>query len=249
MPYQVMYKPRPAYRKKVNKTRKYKKTKRADAKVPTINVGPSVARTQLSTVPLFPQRKYVKGQLYYEQGLVRTASLGSMNVYNFSANGIFDPNRTGTGHQPIGFDQMMLMYEQFCVIRSHIKVTFLASDEPARVAILLSPDTNAPPSITAAMENGLITTTSILGSGTDAGSNRMKTLQLSCDIPKYFGKSYQSILADPLQSGNIAADPSEQVYFQIAVWDPFSDQSTTVGFDVTISYDVMYWEPKKLASS
>jgi len=254
MPYKVTYTKavpstyrRKTYaKKKIYKARSQGQQQRAFA--PTTG-GTSVGRTQLQSVPLFPVRKYVKGQLYYEPNIGITTSIGSQGIYNFSANGIYDPNRTGTGHQPLGFDQMMLMYEQFCVIRSHIKVTFLATDEPCRVAIMLSPDTNPAPSISAVMENGLMITTSLIGSSAESGTHRMKTLQLACDIPKYFGKAYQSILADPLQSGTVAADPGEQVYFQIVVWDPYGAQSTSVALDVTISYDVMYWEPKKLASS
>jgi len=235
-------------KKRARKPRSQNQQARAFA--PTTG-GTSVGRTLLQTVPLFPVRKYVKGQLYYEPYVTRTASLGSMAIYNIAANDLYDPNRTSTGHQPIGFDQMMLMYEQFCVIRSHIKVTFInTGTDAARCSIILSPDTSAPPSVTAAMENGLLTSTIINGSGDNAGSNRMKTLHLTCDIPKYFGKSYQAILADPLQSGNISASPGEQVYFQVVVWDPFSSSTDAeVAMDITVSYDTMYWEPKKLASS
>lgn len=256
MPYKVTYTkavPSTYRRKTYAKKRTYKpksQEQQARAFAPTTG-GTTVGRTLLQSVPLFPVRKYVKGQLYYEPYITRSASLGTISVYNISANGIYDPNRTGTGHQPIGFDQMMLMYEQFCVIRSHIKVTFInVGSDASRIAIILSPDTGAPSSITAAMENGLLSTAVINGSGDSSGVNRMKTLQLACDVPKYFGKTYQGILADPTMSGTVASDPAEQVYFQICVWDPFTTSvSAEVALDVTVSYDVMYWEPKKLASS
>lgn len=215
---------------------------------PTISAGPSVSMTQLMTTPLFPARKYIKGQLYYETGKTLTSTIGSAAAYVFSANGIFDPNITGTGHQPIGFDQMMLMYEQYTVIRSHIKVTFLATDEPIRVAITLGPDATPPSNSMIAMENGLIKSTIVAGAGGDSGTNRLKTLTLSCDVPKYFGKQYQAVLGDTQLQGDIANNPLEQVYFQVLAWDPYGS-SATVAFDAVISYDVMYWEPKKLASS
>lgn len=242
---------RAAKSRAVNRSKKFTSTRNSKMRMaPTIG-GPRVGQTLLTTVPLFPVRKYVKGQLYYEPYVNLNASLGSMAVYNISANDLYDPNRTGTGHQPIGFDQMMSMYEQFCVVRSHIKVTFInAGDDAARVSIILSPDTQVPPSITAAMENGLLTTSVICGSGTSAGNERIKTLQLTCDVPKYFGKPYSAIIADPLQSGNISSSPAEQVYFQVLVWDPFTTAvDATVALDITVSYDTLYWEPKKLSSS
>jgi len=255
MPYKSAYKKASStYRRKTyNKKKSYKprsQDQQARAFAPTTG-GTSIGRTLLQTVPLFPVRKYVKGQLYYEPYVTRSASLGALAVYNIAANGLYDPNRTATGHQPIGFDQMMLMYEQFCVVRAHIKVTAInIGSDATRVAIILSPDTGAPPSITAAMENGLLTSTIINGSGDSSGQNRMKTLQLTCDVPKYFGRSYQAVLADPLLSGTVSADPAEQVYFQICIWDPFSTSvSAEVAMDITVSYDTMYWEPRKLASS
>lgn len=242
---------RAAKSRAVNRSKKVSTYRnRTDRIAPTVG-GRSIRQTQLTTTPLFPVRKFVKGQLYYEPYVLINPSMGNLAIYNFSANGLYDPNRSSTGHQPIGFDQMMLMYEQFCVIRSHIKVAFTnVGSDACRVAILLSPDTGAPPSITSAMENGLLTTSVVIGSGDNGGQNRLKTLELTCDIPKYFGKSYSSIVGDPLQSGNISSDPTEQVYFQIVAWDPFTSAvDATIAADVTISYDVLYWEPKKLASS
>jgi len=216
-------------------------------RAPTIG-GTSVNTSLLTKTPLFPIRKYIKSQLYYEAGLTKTASIGGIATYIFSANGIYDPNVTGTGHQPIGFDQMMTLYEQYTTIRSHIKVSFYnASTEAARVAVYLSPDTTIP-SITAVMENGLVKSKVISGDS-GAGSHRQVDIDLTCDIPKYFGKSYQSILAEADMAGTIASNPVEQVYFVIAVWNPYGSDDSTVGFDVTLSYDSMYWEPKKLTSS
>lgn len=235
--------------KKFNKARTSKESKNY-YRAPTIPRGNSVHNTLLTKNPLFPIRSFQRGQLYYEPYVQLTPSIGSLAIYNFSANDLYDPNRTGTGHQPIGFDQMMNLYEQFTVVRSHIKITATSTGADAcRIAVYLNPDIT-PSTITATMENGLLESKVVIGSGDNGGAQRMKTLELTCDVPKYFGKTFNAILADPQMYGTIASSPGEQVYFTIAVWDPFTTSGdSSVALDVTISYDAMYWEPKKLASS
>ena len=39
-------------------------------------------------------------------------------------NSLFDPNRTGTGHQPYGFDQLSTFYNRYYVTGSKMTVTF-----------------------------------------------------------------------------------------------------------------------------
>ncbi len=128
---------RPAVKKGKNR-----KGRRVNA--PTTRRGPSVGVSLRETLPVFPISKLVTQQLYYENQLNLAGTAGVLARYVFSANGAYDPNITGTGHQMMGFDQMMLFYEQAVVVRSKIQVTFssaFASD--LRVAISLTPDANA----------------------------------------------------------------------------------------------------------
>jgi len=46
----------------------------------------------------------------------------TISAYVFRANSLYDPNYTGTGHQPAPYDQMKLFYKKFKVIGSKITV-------------------------------------------------------------------------------------------------------------------------------
>lgn len=64
---------------------------------------------------------YVKLR-YWQAGLLPTSSAGSQWQYAFSGNSAFDPNTTGVGTQPLGFDEYSTLYNRYMVNGSKIKV-------------------------------------------------------------------------------------------------------------------------------
>lgn len=209
----------------------------------------------LHRTPLFSASTRRRGQLYYEPALGLTAPVsGNVVTYFFTANGMYDPNITGTGHQPLGFDQMMLMYEQCTVINSRIEVTFnIAAGLTVQCGVALFPDAVALTDPKQLVENGLLRFIPLSSGSNTFQNQRLRTkVSLGCDIARYFGRrGVRNLLDDDNLYTTAAANPVEQVYYGIVAWQISPDGVTTtgVGFDVTISYDVIYWEPKKLIES
>lgn len=52
-----------------------------------------------------------------------TCTTGALSRYEFIANGLYDPNFTGTGHQPYGFDQLIALYSYAVVHGCKSRVT------------------------------------------------------------------------------------------------------------------------------
>lgn len=227
----------------------------AGRKAPTRVSMPTPTSTAATRPPVFAASARQRGQLYYESALGLTApTSGNVVTYFFSANGIFDPNITGTGHQPIGFDQMMLFFEQATVLRSMIEVTFnIGPGLTVQCGVALFPDASALTNPQQLVENGLLRFKPITsGSSTFQNQLARTKVRLGCDVMKYFSRpTYQSMLNDDNLYCTAAANPVEQVYFGIVVWQisPDGSTTTTVGFDVTLSYDVIYWEPRKASIS
>ncbi len=202
-------------------------------------------------VPLFPASAR-KRLVYYEPSFSTAGTAGAITQYTFSANGVYDPNVTGSGHQPLGFDTMMLYYEQYTVVRSSLTLRFVGNGaQAATVSVSLAPDTTSAvlPDI---IENGYVITKVVDGRGNSGygTGQRVMSLSLPCDVVKYFGrKSQREILDDANLYGTAAANPTEQVYFAINTWGfgDFTD-NTSVSMDAVIEYDVIFWEPRKVAS-
>jgi len=200
-------------------------------------------------MPLQRVPHFQTGMLYYENGLTLSGGgAGTIGNYFFRCNDAFDPNATGTGHQPMGFDQMMLLFEQFYVLRSHIRIraynTSSAGFFPV-VGLALTPDTTSIVS-ESAQEQGLLVS-KVMPPKSEAGDHI--TLTLTCDCPRYFGVKRQPYIASSLFQGTAGNVPTELCYFKLFVYDLGAANTVSVIFDVTISYDVYFQEPRQLGES
>jgi hypothetical protein len=223
--------------------------------VPAFNAvtrrGVSPMQVALNRTPLLPTFVKVPRILYYDTNLsLSVPSTGAAITWFFTANGLYDPDITGTGHQPIGFDQLMLFYEQYTVTRSSIECQFWPADK-MQIAIALAPDTTQITNPSQYVENGLVTFKAHSGFQTYVGQP-FPNLQLSCDVKGYFGqKTDREMLNDVNLFGTVAANPTEQVYFGVTGWQGIglegADKSLT--FDVLLSYDAIFWEPRKATES
>lgn len=238
--------------KKRNRARRSKHGKNSNrgAGAPTAG-GRRPAADMLRLIPIFPQRKLVRGMLYFEAAISLSGTSGATSTYTFSVNDAFDPNHTGTGHQPMGFDQMMSIYDQFTVLRSSITVQFAPSIASVitRVALSLKDAAASITNITQLLENGLSEMGLCVGAK-QPGQHCAPTLTMHCDVLKYFGfKGVSGLLQNPNFQGNSTTSPLEQVYFQITAWDLMLTETYSIAADVTLSYDVFFWEPRKETTS
>lgn len=173
--------------------------------------------------------------------------LGAIQLAQYRANSVYDPDYTGTGHQPLGFDQVAAWYNHYRVLGSKIRVTVLngstvAANACTAVGVYLSDDTTVPTSWEHMAELGrgmqrLITT---------ANSGRA-SVRTGFSVRKFFGPN--------IDKGNTSApvttNPAEEAYFN--VYAQAIDSSTTLGVNlqikVEIEYTVDFFEPKDIAQS
>lgn len=180
-----------------------------------------------------------------------TVSLGVFGVspaaYVFSANGCYDPDVTSTGHQPLGFDQMMVFFNHYTVVKSTIRVTFLCSstNTPISVAVAVQRSSSALASFQRVLECGdVVYSTS--GAITGAGGPAATVLKHAVNVANF--QSVPNVLNDDTLRGTAAANPASQMYYVLYIKGlATSDQSASA--DVEIDYDVIFTEPLQPAQS
>jgi hypothetical protein len=191
-------------------------------------------------IPLFAYRTKRTLQYYTAGTIVTTAS--AANSYVLSCNGLFDPDITGTGGQPMGFDQMMLFYNHYTVVRSRCRavITNGNSNILPNACVLLSGRSKVNTSIEDLIENGDLVMAPLSYTGAMGGSSK---LVRACDCAKFQG--IDDIMDDPNMRGDSASNPTEQMYFHLSAWNPYSASVATVFFQVIIEYETIFHEPRK----
>lgn len=202
------------------------------------------------TNTIVPASKVVK--LRYVDFITLDPAAGTSAVRNiFRANSVFDPNQTGVGHQPLGFDQWSVFYDNYIVIGARCKATFMSQSTSiqgsAVVGVILTDSTASLPIATTIMEQP----NSKFALMTNMDANQKKTVTKNFSAKKFFG--LQSVKDNRATIGAaVTADPTEEALFSVyaASYDSAATiDPSSIKVSVTIDYIVMFTERKTLAAS
>lgn len=205
--------------------------------------------TATNTGPMTPIGRSFKSTMKYNETQTLSSGLGALAVSTYSANGLFDPSISIGGHQPMGFDQIMPLYDHYCVIGSTLRVDFINTtpvnlsdtQQPIIVGVQISdrPDTSIS-TLDRMLEQPAVKYTTLLPS---ISNGARKTLYIKCNPNKYLGKSKP--LSDDTTNGSAAANPVEQVYYKIFA-QPLSQgvEEFSVQCNVSLMYTSIFHEPK-----
>lgn len=197
-------------------------------------------------MPIFPAS--IIKRLRYSTTFSLTTTAGAITgTQVFRANDLFDPDFSGTGHQPMGFDQMCLWYNHFCVLRSRLVIV-------GRSTVASSPTI-------CLRVDGDSSAITVIDRIVELGGNEMITLDFKSgygavkeldskwiNIPKLQGVTRSTISADANLRGSAAVSPVEVTYFHVTLWDT----TTTTGaaqFDAILEQEALFFEPRDVTES
>jgi hypothetical protein len=180
-------------------------------------------------------------------------SVGTTSSIQLAANGLYDPYLSGTGHQPMGFDQMSAFYNHYVVKKARCRASFaLTSDPGAGVGWLVygvtrSDDTTVPTDWRTLVEEG----------NTNWGFEKFRprtefknfSVTLDIDLSKFF--QTKDVQAKDSLNALVTANPADTAIFTIwAAWaDPNETASAGVSVAYHIDFDAQFYEPKNLPAS
>lgn len=190
--------------------------------------------------------KFATKLRYSEYSTLNTGAGGTAAAHVVKANGLYDPNYTGTGHQPRGFDQLMTMYDHFTVIGAKISVDWStnssASIGPLQVGISVK-DSATTYSDGNDYAEGRNVVSRVIRSTSASGNAGYMHLSKQFSTAKFLGRS--KVLADPELKGSVSADPTEGAYFHIWCAPLSTNDEPALTIKYRVDYLVVFTEPKQ----
>lgn len=199
---------------------------------------------------LIPRISYSQGPLphrlrcvhrYYSKVLLNATS-GAVDDHAFAANDLYDPDRTGTGHQPYGFDQMAALYDHFVVIGSSCKVVAGGTGDH-RFGIFVADNSTVMTDLTAWGEMGTAQSKRLPLAG-----GQVRTVMKKICPQRFLGVSRTEYMDDQFKGSN-SASPSEQAFFHVGAWKADAGDPGQVTVEVFLTYIAIWIEPKRVSTS
>jgi len=189
----------------------------------------------------FPQVLYAD-LLYAEPTFTLDVGVGGLPVtYLFNLSSLFDPNITGVGHQPAGFDQIAAMYEEYLVMSVDYKVCIWNNDTGNQMlyGITINDEGTAQSDLRVIMENGntqwdLVSTKNGAGTCISKYSGHV-------DLATAHGQTKATFNSDPDNWSLFSTGPNDNMFMHIWACPQDGIIDTTVSrLSVTLQYHCQF---------
>lgn len=172
-------------------------------------------------------------------------TLNALNGYSqtMNLNSVWDPNRTGIGHQPYGYDQLTPIYNRYRVISCSYVIHAYSGTAPIRYGVF--PCNEVPTTMNNMSELCENPRTrwaiQIPGGATSVVKGKVY-------IPSLVGRTKQQYMADDRFQADVGANPLEAALLYISAQN-MGDVGVDANLTVTLEYLVEYFDPKPIDQS
>lgn len=210
-------------KKSYSKRRSYKKKQQT-----TISVTKA-----LTPIP----SRYITRMKYAEA--VPMSSAG-MSTYRWNLNSIWDPNRTGIGHQPYAYDQLSTLYNRYRVISCRYVVSAIADGSNIQCAVLPSNDASPPISNVSECRENPRAQYIVQNPG-----GNLKVMKGKVNLPQLMGRTTEQYMASDKYEAIVTSSPTEigilHVFTQGFNDDPTFNPNATI--NILLEYTVEFFDP------
>lgn len=232
-------------RKKLRFKRKLRFKKRRGDNITGTNRKASKATFRMPTGgSIVPDR--LRTKLKYTELFSITSTSGAIIQQKMSGNGAFDPNITGSGHQPQGFDQYSALYQRYICRGSSIKVTVNSNTAGSNYIYSVRPtadinDTST--DMTAEIEKAY----SRWKIGTQ--THPARAIKMYRSTAKMEGVPNIKTLISDDYSAPFTANPTAQWYWFVSATNADAQTTTNFNFYVEQTFYLEFYDRKTIGQS
>jgi len=185
----------------------------------------------------FGNRQTVK-MIYSEKFNLGGALLGAANVYQFRLNSIFDPNFTGTGHQPTTHDQLAVIFEEYTVTDVRYKLSAVNSSTAVAglVAVQTADNFGVFTDITTLIEQGQCEWKQL---GVLNGANTIVTFNGQVDLARVMGTTRSKYADDANYTAVFGNSPTDIAYLNVYLSEASTGTAPTTIFQLEMEMTVL----------
>jgi len=170
-------------------------------------------------------------------------------AHTFALNGLFDPDISGVGHQPMGWDQLIALYQKAYVNKVKVNAWFVIETDtntsPQYVGLSIHENSSfTPADVETIIERGRCAFSHL--STRDSGHSQAR-VGITWDAAKWYPKDS---LGDTDYQNTAAANPAEICY--VSAWagpDFPAENPEPVSCMVIFDYDVTFLNPIQMNAS
>lgn len=173
--------------------------------------------------------------------------LGTPAAYQYRINSLFDPDLTGGGHQPLGFDQYATLYNKYRVHGMKYKITFTSRSTTyqAEVAVQVRPNNTLHTVIDTIFESPYSQKRTL---GIEGG-RAIATISGYCSVAKIRGVSKSVVKSDDQYASLVTTSPNTVPVLTIYCQNQTSNQAIEVAVRVELEYFCEFFDRKLLTQS
>lgn len=170
-----------------------------------------------------------------------TVSAAGIAGYKWNLNSLFDPNRSGIGHQPYGYDQLAGLYNRYRVISCKYVMSCISDSGNIQVAVLPANESlSLIGNVSEARENPRAKY--IVQTPTSGGT--LKVLKGNVYLPALVGATKTQYMSDDRYQAIVGNSPTElavlNAYAQGLNDDPTFNANPT--FNILLEYTVEWFD-------
>ncbi len=171
--------------------------------------------------------------------------VGSTNT--FRLNGLHDPDTTGVGHQPYGYDQITPFYGVYTVVRAWADITVSGVDDSSTyLAYMVQPSLSSTTLASSTLEQvseydemNFV----MLGATTSGVPNQQIRIPM-IDLPKLEGLSHSAYLGNANFRGTVGANPAQGAQLVIGIGNAAGTSAKAATLTIEL-YQESVWQSRK----